>query len=303
MVSKPEIQGQKIIQRILSRDMDHGGVLCQITGSQGSGKTSVLLALMNEVISEHPNEKIFFREQHNAPLQCFKIGRKFIHFLVMEGVGAAFRDRNNHLSHVDLGQVYFKSKEVIDSLVKNKETSEYEPQYKLVPDFEDLWNKAERGKINVVVFDSDYTWMDFMHWLREVGEWVNVFVDEMADICPANPRGMLYQKTIAFASDMGAVRRCMMNVFYNTQTVSDIDWRVRRKAMTQIFLPGAIADKTMSRVTQSAIDGLTKNPKEGNDSWLSMDGEFGRTKFIDIYKPNPKYHIEIHVPPKEDKNA
>ena len=297
MASKLEIIGQHLIERTLGRNQDFGGIYAEVTGAQGSGKTSVLLSFTNHTITRHPEEKIFWREQYDAPLQTFKLGMENINFLVMEGSGVVFRDRNNRLKEVDIGQKYFKSNEEIIGF--KKEGKKSVPIYGLIPDFKDLWEKAMPGKANVVFFGDSYFWMDFIHYLRNVGEWVNIFIDELADISPAVCSGFLYKRVLKFASDMGAVRRCMMNAMTDTQTTQDVHWTVRKKVMMKLFLPGAISDKT-SRVTQKAIDNLERDPVGGSSAYIDMGGIFGQVKFMDIYKPNHKYHIEAHVEQKEN---
>jgi len=277
MPSKSEIIGQQLIKRILSRNKDYGGILGEITGAQGTAKTSVLLSLSHRTIKRQPDEKIFWREQTNSPIQIFKLGLDKINFMVPDNERIVFRDRDNKLEHVELSPLtYFKT-----------------------GDYQDLYEKAERGKANLVYFTTPYEWMDFMTHLREAGEWVNVFIDEMADICPSVNSGELFTKVRDFAGVMGAVRRCMMNVFYNTQTAQDVDWKIRKKVMLNVFLPGAISDKK-SRVTQKAIDNLIRDPIHGNEAFLDMAGEFGKVRFTDIYKPVQGYHIEAHVLPEEE---
>ena len=292
MVSKPEIIGQKLMERVLSRNQDYGGILGEITGAQGTGKTSVLLSLTHRTIKRNPDEKIFWREQTNAPIQIFKLGLDKINFMIPEDESIVFRDRDAKLEHVELEPITkFKLKEIVtkkkDEKGKDIETT------RIVPDYKDVYKKAKRGKANLLYLKTPFDWMEFMISLREAGEWSNIFIDEMADICPTGSSGALYKRITKFSGTMGAVRRCMMNVFYNTQTAQDVDWRVRKKVMLKVFLPGAIRDKS-SRVKQSAIDNLLRDPINGNEAFLDMGGDFGKVKFTDIYKPMSGYHIEAH---------
>jgi hypothetical protein len=268
MVSKPEIIGEQILKRVLSRNKDYGGILVEITGAQGTSKTSTLLSFMKTTIREHPNEKIFFREQMDAPLQIFKLGQGQYKFFIKRDSNIVFRNRDKHLQIIDMNPGEFST-------------------------YKELYDKAIPGKVNVVFFDSNAEWMSFITYLRSAGEWVNIFVDEMADICPAVNRGAMFKQILDFSGVMGAVRRCMMNVFYNTQTAQDIDWKVRKKVMLKILLPGAIADKD-TRVTQKAIDNLIRDPVHGNEAYLDAGGEFGKVRFTDIFKPISGYHIEAH---------
>lgn len=270
MTSKTGIVGERLLKRCIERDKDHGGLSTEITGAMGMSKTGVLLFFGDTISKKYPGEKVFFREQYNSPLQIFKMGSSKYTFLVQEGSKVVFRNREKRLEKTEIN-------------------------HKRFTDFNDLYEKASPGKINVVFFKSDDMWMDFIEYLREVGEWTTVLIDEMADICPYPTSGNRYKKIGSFASTVGAVRRCMISLFYNTQTVKDIDWRVRSKAMIRVFLPGAIADTKNSRVTQKAIDNLDINPGMGNEAYLSSSGEFGKIRFTRIYKPNPRYNFEAYV--------
>jgi len=292
MVSKPEIIGHKLMERVLSRNKDYGGILGEITGAQGTGKTSVLLSLTHRTIERNPDEKVFWREQTNAPIQIFKLGLDKINFMIPEDDSIVFRDRDTKLEEVELEPLTkFKLREVTTKS-KNAE-GKYIETTKIIPDYKDVYQKAKRGQANIVYFKSPHDWMEFITSLRQAGEWTNVFIDEMADICPSVNSGNLFKRIIKFSGTMGAVRRCMMNVFYNTQTAQDIDWKIRKKIMLMIFLPGAVKDKK-SRVTQKAIDNLIRDPINGNEAFLDMGGDFGKVRFTDIYKPVAGYHLEAH---------
>lgn len=86
----------------------------------------------------------------------------------------------------------------------------------------------------------------------------------------------------------------MMNVHTNSQSVSDIDPRVRSKVMLKIYLPGARSGEE-SRITQRAIDNLIENNTTGNQAYLEFSGKFGRTFFTDIYKPDRNIQWEAHA--------
>ena len=94
--------------------------------------------------------------------------------------------------------------------------------------------------------------------------------------------------------DLKEVRKCMMNVHMNTQSVSDIDHRVRTKVMVKVYMPGAHAD-TISRITQVAIDNLEEDSLHGNEAYLEYSGKFGRTRFKDIYRPIPGLQWEARI--------
>lgn len=269
MPSKVEIEGERILKRMLKRDTDHGGIFSEVTGAQGSSKTSVLLSFTKSTIKNHPKEKIFWSENYKSPLQTFKLGEGNYQFYVKEGSNVVFRDRNRRLKEVSLGEEYFRT-------------------------YDELYEMAKPGQASVVFFGDRLEWMDYIEYLSGVGEWVNIYIDEMGDVCPSMTANPTWSRISRFTETAKAIRRCMMNMHVNTQSVVDVDFRVRGKIMVKVYLPGARKDK-MSRITQRAIDNLEVDPIRGNEAWVEFSGKFGRVRFTDIFKPDKKYHYEAFV--------
>ena len=254
-MTKSQINAERILKRIHIHDLDSGGVFTEITGSQGSGKTSVMLSFMDYTIRHYPNEKIFFSNCYNAPFQFVKIGKNNFTIMVKQGAGITFHDRSQRLKEIKPKVIYFKG-------------------------FEDLYEKAIPGKCNAVFFGDRIQWIEFLHYLRSAGEWVHIFIDEMSEIAPAFTSGKVWKKIKDLSLDLKEVRKCLMNIHSNTQSVSDIDHRVRSKVMIKIYLPGARSDN-ISRITQTAIDNLNEDPVNGNEAFLEYSGKFGKTIFKD----------------------
>jgi len=270
MPSKPEIEGEKILNMLLGQRQEYGGAFAYITGSMGGGKTSAMFFILSYTLNAYKNQKIFLSETYDAPLQAFKLGIEKIHFMVKEGEDVVFRDRNKHLELIDVGPTYFK-------------------------DYEDLYNKAKPGYINVPFFGDRTKWMEFIAYLRHTGEWSHVFIDEIGEVVPSNTSGKLHKRIGQFSIFIKDIRKCKMKVVANTQSVRDMDWRLLEKFMFRIFLPGAMADRKHSRVTQPAIDNLEGNETHGNDAYIDRLGRFGIITFTDIFKPNENYSIEAHI--------
>jgi len=231
-MSKSEINAERILKRIHVHDFDSSGVFSFITGAQGFGKTSVMLSFMDYTIKNYPDEKIFFNNCYNAPLQFVKIGKDKFHIMVKKDSGVTFHDRSARSKKIYPDVTFFK-------------------------DFDDLFDKARPGFCNAVLFVNRGLWMDFLHHLRSIGEWVHVYIDELNEICPAFTSGKLFKKIGMFSVDLKEVRKCMMNVHCKRQALPEIDHRVRTKLMIRIFLPGARAGKD-SRIVQTAIDNLAE---------------------------------------------
>ena len=277
-IVNPLEKGKKLVEMVMDRNPDFGGDFIEISGAQGTSKTSCLLTFLGHTLKNHPKEKAFFREQVDAPLQIFKLGiENFdkIDFLFQESANVVFRDRADHLKELDL-------------------------PHKTFTDFEDLWKKSKRGHITIPVFNKTADWLDFLDWLRNAGEWVSIYIDEFGDIAPSNKSGDEYARLVNFANTAGAFRRCMMKVFYTTQTADAIFWMVRSKLMTTIQFRGSKAIKK-NRVTQKAIDNLAVDPIKGNQAWIERSGEFGRLRFVKIHKPVDGIQYEVHRNgPQED---
>jgi len=260
-LTKSEINARRILKRIHVHDPDSGGVMVEITGSQGSGKTSVMLSFMDYTLRNHPTEKIFWSNPYFAPLQFVKIGDGNYHIMVKEGSGVTFHDRNKKLKRIYPKITWFK-------------------------DYMDCYDKALPGKCNALFFGDRQEWIDFLHFLRSVGEWTHVYFDEISEIAPAFSGGKTWKRIKDFAIDLKEVRKCQINVFSNSQSLADIDHRVRTKTMIRVFMPGA-REGSESRVKQRAIDNLNEDPVNGNEAYIEQSGKFGLTTFRDIYKPIP----------------
>jgi len=271
MPSKLEIIAAQIRDRIHNHDPDHGGVVLEITGAPGSAKTSTMLSITRKTMKDHPNEKVFFSNTYFAPMQSLRIGMDNHKILVKRGSNVTFHDRDKKLERIYPEITYFS-------------------------DYDELFESAGRGKINAVFFGDRSKWRGFLHYLRSVGEWCHVCFDEFGEVAPAHKAGKEYWEIGKFSDDLKEVRKCMVNVFQNTQSVTDIDFRVRSKIMIYVYLPGARANRS-GRVMQSAIDNLDLNHKKGNEAYLEFSGRFGRMRFQDIFPP-AKQHWEARIPEK-----
>lgn len=269
-LTKSEVNSQYILSRCHLRNPDEGGVFTLVTGSQGSGKTSVLISFLNYTLTHHPEEKCFFSNCLNSPIQFPKIGKDRYVIMVEKDSGITFRDRDQHLKQINPYVIVFDG-------------------------FQDCYDKAPLGVCSAVFFKDRMQWMGFIHFLRGVGEWVNVFIDELSEISPQFQSGETFHQIGRFASDLKETRKCMINIHTNSQSVSDIDPRCRAKAMIRVYLPGARPENT-SRIQQKAIDNLTENHQLGNEAYLEYSGKFGKTIFKDIYKPVKNVHWEARLP-------
>lgn len=269
MTAKTEIMGKNILQKILQHDFASGGKYFEITGSPGSGKTSAMLSLLQYNLVHYPEEKCFFSSVYNVPLQFLKLPEEYHNYMIQQNANVIFQDRTKKLQQVYPQTTYFDT-------------------------FKELYSKAQPGKCNAVFFGDRATWMDFIKYLLNVGEWSSVYLDEFSEICPSNIGGERYKKQLSFAFTMKEVRKCMITVGTNTQNINDCDWRVRSKLQYLIYMPGARPMKN-SLVKKQAISKL-RSSTEGNQSYVEeAAGQFGLVRWTNIFQPNPDTQIQAKV--------
>jgi len=261
----------EIMDRIQVQNPEMGGVFLEATGMQGVAKTAVILTFLEDTIKNHPDQKCFWRNPYFAPFQFVKLEPGTWEILVEEGANITFHDRDNRLQQINL-------------------------PYRTFSDFQDLYDKATPGKCSAVFFEDETKWYGFIHFLRGVGEWTHIFLDEYGELFPANPSGKLHRMIVNSAADLKEVRKCYINVFATTQVTSDVDWRIRSKIMILAYLYGA-RPVSASRVSQMAIDALERDIVRGNEVWLEEGfGKFGKGRFTKIYKPRPGMNWQANKP-------
>jgi len=261
--SRQEANFAYIMQRIHNQNPDMGGVFTESTGMQGSSKTAAMLSFVDHNIIVHPDQKNFWRNTYETPLQVTKLEPGTWEILVEEGHNVTFHERTRGLPEVDL-------------------------QYDTFKNFDDLYDKSSNGKCTTIFFKDETYWMNFIHYLGYTGEWNHVFLDEYGELFPMNPRGKLHRKIGEAASDLGEIRKRNINVHATTHAAAEIDWRVRRKIMIYIYFPGA---KVVSDglVKQEAVNKLELNLIKGNQAWMELRGHrYGKGRFTKIYRPRPE---------------
>jgi hypothetical protein len=263
------------LARVLNEDCEIGGTYTETTGSQGSGKTAVNLAFLKHYTTAYPQDKCFWSSTYDTPLQFTKLGTGTYHIMILRGSNVIIYDREKE--------------------VEVKFPNEYCPYPITYFDtYEELWNKAMPGKCNAVFFGKRTFWMDCLHYMKTKLAWAHIFFDEFGEIASSDSSGKDWKKVRKFSEEIKEFRKCNKNIHTNTQSVTDIDYRVRRKLMIRIFLSGAKAD-SKTRVYQRAIDGLKKDKVNGNNAYIDYDGKFGIVRFGNIFKPIPGMNWDARV--------
>jgi hypothetical protein len=98
-------------------------------------------------------------------------------------------------------------------------------------------------------------WLLFIQRLGETPRWQTIFLDEFEDIAPQRCSGDSWKRNDEFANRIKQIRKSLVSVIGNTQSIMDVDYRVRSKAMMFIYCYGARVDE-LSPVSKRAVHSL-----------------------------------------------
>jgi len=231
---------------ILSRTTGQGGSTTEVLGPQGTGKTSFMLNYAKLIMDRNPDEIVIWKDSYESQAQFNRLQN--FQIFVEDGVNLQFKD------------IY--RNEIIE-IEKTTFTN-----------YNDLIKKMLPQQLNVVyVKDEVIGYIKLLNFLRRAKGWQSVFIDEYKDIASLNETGIRYRLIGALGKEMSTIRKGLVSVFCNTQSKSQIDWRVRSAFMCYVYLSGAKKDKHTS-LYQNAINSLAKGK-----AWISWEGKFGRVKF------------------------
>jgi hypothetical protein len=261
MVSKLEKLGKDLLNQILVEDPNAGGQMVEITSGCGMGKTSVLLFFVLWFLKHYPQDKIIWNNSNFTPSQFMRLPSDCYDIFVEKDKGLYFKD-------------------VEHNVVANVPHTEFSS-------VDELWNLMKPGRVSVIVLKDRRDLMDVIHNIRKRHGWTHIFIDEAADVYPSDSKGKMNKKIKKFAEVTKELRKCRKSIYYCTQSVSDLDYRVRGKKSITLYGPNSRVEHKGTRVYQQAVDKLTKNPK-GLSCFISIGGNFGLVQFTKWFAPAPE---------------
>ena len=242
---------------IMSRNTATGGCLNEILGPQGTGKTSMMLNYACRIMEQNPEEIIIWRDSYQSACQFNRIKKWEI--FAEQGTKLQFKDIEEEET-IDLPITIFK-------------------------DFNDLNKKLQPQQLNVVyVKDQVIGYITLINYFKTSKGWQSIFIDEYEDIAPINSSGDDYRFIMELGREMKNIRKGLVSLFCNTQSKTQIDWRVRTTFMVKTYLSGARKDKGSS-IYQEAINKLEKGK-----AWVGWEGKYGRITYPG-FKPKPPIYI------------
>ena len=212
------VEGEKLWNLLFEKNLDFGGWLVEITGLMGRGKTSLMLEMINKNLTEFPDELLFWREPPLVPLQIAKLNDNF----------EIFSERKYPLKICELGKT------------RPLPVDKYKVRY--FRGYTELLKMVRPGQVNVVYFREPYRWIELLFRLRFSTEFQSVYIDELEDVCPNRCKDKQFWENERFANHLKEIRKARVNVIYNTQSPTDIDWRIRSKIMMHIYMQGSRGD-------------------------------------------------------------
>lgn len=284
--------GYEIIDKIRDRNVNPGGNAVEFVGASGSGKTSLFFNLVEDFArNEQENELMFWRESLDTPIQFVKYPKFDI--FVEKGMEIDILDQNNDGQVIDFPMKKFGHVPKINYKVE----LENEPDTEDVEDneekkreqdevFEKICKMADPNRLNVIFFKRRSTWIDLIRYLKEIPTWHDVFIDEYEDIFPNQNSGDEWWRIEWAKKNLKQVRKGLTNVFGNTQSTSDVDWRVREKMTIWGYMPGGVPDKK-SPVKNGAVRGL-----EIGQAWLDWKrSDYGKINFLPKYADEEVFYV------------
>lgn len=219
--------GQDIKRRIMLRDSAIGGIVLECLGVQGSGKTSLMLSIAQDIVQTYPNELVFWRDSYFSQCQFNRFKKWMIH--VADGVNLQFKN-------------------IDQDRVVNVPTTMFNG-------FDELLANARPRQLNVVYLQNNHEYIDLIRYLRLHKGFQSLFIDEYEDIAPLRCSGEQWKKNELLSNEFKHIRRGLVNLFCDTQNPSDVDWRVRSKIMCHAYLYGSKVDG-QSPINQGAVNNL-----------------------------------------------
>jgi hypothetical protein len=261
-----------VVSKMKEHNPDKGGLFSIIVGSTGAGKTGTMFYCLIDNIRRYPNEFVFLSECYNAPLQFTKLPKDKVNIMVQNDC-CRFVDR-----------------------VKKKPCV---PEHTVFTDYADCYNKAKRGKINVLFLEDRKDLMEFISWtVLNAMEWVTFGIDELSEIVPSYSSGNVYRRIEKFSWVLKDCRKSDVNIIATVQSAPLVDFKCLHMKQILIYMPGSMQYKH-SRVFQSALDSLQEDEIKGNPAIVEGYNRYVRTRINTIYKPD--YSNMMHAVLKEKK--
>lgn len=288
----PEEIGKEILERIIQRKVNPGGMGTELTGAKGSGKTSLFLNFAEIFSKKYPKELLMWREAVESPIQFIKFPHWNLY--VEEGVNLRILDQNDggremnvpYKTFEPLPEVSYDTQKMEKHRDLFKENQERKRQQNGI--FSGLCRMMRGGQLNVVYFNKLQFWIDFLRYLRSIPKWQTLFIDEYEDLFPSYNIGELWKRIEWTKNNFKQIRKGLVNVFVNTQAKTDVDWRIRVKMDVWGYLFGAVPDM-VSPIKKQAVSNLNVG-----GGWLDWGRSlYGKINFLPYEAKENEFYVAV----------
>ena len=156
-MSKPDIMGENLWNKLFERDPNFGGVTCGFYGIPGSGKTSLMLQIVKRIVKRKPNEIIFWREPVGVPIQITNLGLPV----------NVYSDNGSNI--------------LVKELTEEGVSPTKDLRIRRFHRVGGLLNMIEPGVINMVYFKDRKGWLRLIDRMKSNLKWQSFFLDEVED--------------------------------------------------------------------------------------------------------------------------
>jgi len=271
-------KGEELAKMLITQNPHYGGREVIITGTKGSGKTTLMLRLAEELMGK---EHVIWRGRTIDQYNRLPNWRERIKIFVHKDMDVKFRKMvigkkdPEQLRLKDLIVKYSKPIDIIEQLEIDKLNIIYEPKFfQVSEEFADHVLEKTGIEIHDMInseMKAAYFWFEF-DWalLQEKGGiWVAEFKDEAHQIYPQNAPGLHYWLNQYSMYAMDDFRKQLVSHFMSTHMITHIDSDIRAKMPFRIYLRGAVVEKRQSamrlkNITMDLDMGVAKIEQIGN---------------------------------------
>lgn len=291
--------GARIKAKMFKKDTYYGARTGLFVAPQGGGKTTALINLLINFFKHgylaiwREIELAQFNriEATGVPVQVFahEYDEIIINALPKDG-GKPFEYDVELMRYSDGFDLYQKLRE--DAINVVIEPSYYIPS----PEFiEDVFNTKSITKSKLKSyrnFPSSAFWIEFNYVLahRDDRRWINLNLDEIDDIYPAQPTGLLWTLVQWGKDQIKHLRKAFIATYGATQAYANVNWDVASKFQDIFLMKGATKPKRAKQIKDSWL----QNDKLLKKGWAivqTADGEVGLIQF----KPLPPVEFDLHI--------
>lgn len=255
----------KVLSQLLQRSRAIGGQLAFISGEQGSGKTTLMLQLLNSL---YKHDVCVWRGLFSAQFRLFPYQEDVVLLI----------QRNLSL------KVYIIAKDAYEK-VKLGDLNYRVVRFHKVTDIE---SKLKKGKLNVIYMDVESwrKWLARLPQYRRYAFWLTLGIDEIHEISPSYPKGELWHQVQELAQGIADYRKRYINALFSSQQPDDTDHRIRKKVQHRVLMRGSRVEGYL-RLWQKAVDNLNRG-----EAYICT-GHFEKFEFKALDKPNFDLQIEF----------